>query len=161
MPVVTAPVISSASAISRAPAATTTSAANPASAETTSTSVVQSTSVEIPRALAPPTHYVQAGEKAPKLSAKPSWQEVQRVKEVLLSDGTPFRPVDVVHHCNFQSMETLLKLRFATDPDRRDSCKKWRSWDNQRFCRELSTAIPITATSRTDKLGFIESITQI
>ena len=148
------PVISALSALSISPA----SAATPASAEITSTSVNRSANQ---RALAPPIQYVQVGEKAPKLSAKPSWQEVQRVSEVLLWNGTPFRPVDVVHHSNFQSFKILLQLRFATDPDRRDSCNNWRNWTNQNFCRELNLAIPVTATSRTDKLGFIETITQI
>ena len=158
--VVDAPVITALSAltISPASAAIPASAATPASAEITSASVDRSANQ---RALAPPTQYVQVGEKAPKLSAKPSWQEVQRVSEVLLSNGTPFRPVDVVHHSNFQSFKTLLQLRFATDPDRRDSCNNWRNWTNQNFCRELNLAIPATATSRTDKLGFIESITQV
>ena len=120
--------LSPASAAIPASAATPASAAIPASAEITSTSVDRSANQ---RALVPPTPYVQVGEKAPKLSAKPSWQGVQRVSEVLLSNGTPFRPVDVVHHSNFQSFKTLLQLRFATDPDRRDSCNNWRNWTNQ------------------------------
>ena len=131
------PVISALSAltISPASAAIPTSAATLALAEITSTSVDSSANQS---ASAPPTQYVQVGEKAPKLSAKPSWQEVQRALEVLLSNGTPFRPVDVDHHSNFQSFQTLLQLRFATDPNRRDSCNNWRNWTNQNFCRELN-----------------------
>ena len=109
MSAIDAPVISALSALTISPA----SAAIPASAEITSTSVDSSANQ---CALAPPTQYVQVGEKAPKLSAKPSWQ---RLSEVLLSNETPFRPVDVVHHSNFQPFKTLLQLRFATDPDRR------------------------------------------
>jgi hypothetical protein len=143
-----------ASAETPASAERSASADRPASAETPA-------SAEIPRTMAPPTQYVQTGEKPPKLSAVPSRQEVGRVIEVLLSNGTPFRPVDVVHHSNYQSFATLLKLRFATDPDRRDACNSWRNWTNQYFCRELNLAIPTTAVNRTDKLGFIESITQV
>ena len=75
---------------------------------------------ELPQA--PPQQYVETGERAPKLSAVPSRQEVLRVMEVLLSNGTPFQPIDVVHASNDQSFTTLLKRKFATDPDRRDSC---------------------------------------
>ena len=75
---------------------------------------------ELPQA--PPQQYVETGERAPKLSAVPSRQEVLRVMEVLLSNGTPFQPIDVVHASNDQSFTTLLKRKFVTDPDRRDSC---------------------------------------
>ena len=57
-------------------------------------------------AMAPSTQYVQTGEKPPKLSAVPSRQEVARVTEVLLSNGTPFCPIDVVHSSNYQSFTT-------------------------------------------------------
>jgi hypothetical protein len=65
------------------------SAETPASAEIPASAESNITS----RILAPPTQYVQTGERAPKLSAKPSRQEIQRVTEILLSNGTPFRPV--------------------------------------------------------------------
>ena len=115
-------------------------------------------SAENPRTMAPSTQYVQTGEKPPKLSAVPSRQEVMRVTEVLLSHGTPFRPIDVVHSSNYQSFTTLLKRRFATDPDRRDACNRWKIWTNQYFCRELNHSIPTTAVNRTDTLGFIETV---
>ena len=75
MSAIDVPVISALSALSISPASAETpaSAALPASAETLSTSVDSSAHLH---PLAPPTQYVQVGEKAPKLSAKPSWQEV-------------------------------------------------------------------------------------
>ena len=90
------PVISALNALSLQPA----SAATPASAE-----------IPIPRTMAPPQQYVQTGERAPKLSAVPSRQEVLLVMEVLLSNGTPFKPIDVVHVSNHQSFTTLLKRK--------------------------------------------------
>ena len=81
--------------------------------------------------------------------------------EVLLSNGTPFKPTDVVHASNHQSFTTLLKRKFATNPDRRDACNNWQHWSNQYFCRELNTTVPISAVNRTDKLGFIETISQV
>ena len=70
--VVDVPVISALSALSLlpAPAETPASAATPASAEPPA-------SAEIPALRAPPQQYVQTGEKAPKLSAVPSRQEVK------------------------------------------------------------------------------------
>ena len=160
MSVVDTPVISALSALSLqpAPAATPASAAIPASAvipDSTATPAIAEN--PIPRTMAPPQQYVQTGERAPKLSAVPSRQEVLRVMEVLLSNGTPFKPVDVVHVSNHQSFTTLLKRKFATDPDRRDSCNNWKHWSNQLFCRELNLTVPTSAVSRTDKLSFIET----
>ena len=134
-----------------------TSAERPASAEIPASVASNLTS----RILAPPTQYVQTGGKAPKLSVKPSRQEVQRVTETLLSNGTPFRPVGVVFQEKRSKLTTLLKLRFATDPERRDKCSNWNTWSNQRFCRELGLAVPDNAISRSDKLGFVESVSQI
>ena len=74
MSAIDVPVISALNALSLQPA----SAATPASAE-----------IPIPRTMAPPQQYVQTGERAPKLSAVPSRQQVLRVMEVLLSNGTP------------------------------------------------------------------------
>ena len=111
--------------------------------------------------MAPPQQYVQTGERAPKLSAMPSRQEVVRVMEVLLSNGTPFKPVDVDHASNHQSFTTLLKRKFATDPDRRDACNNWKHWTNQYFCRELNITVPTSAVNRTDKLSLIETISQV
>ena len=150
MSAIDVPVISALSALSLQPA----KAVTPASAATPAPA-------EIPRTMAPPKQYVQTGERAPKLSAVPSRQEVVRVMEVLLSNGTPFRPIDVVHASNHQSFTTPLKRKFATDPDRRDSCNNWQHWSNQYFCRELNTTVPISAVNRTDKLGFIETISQV
>ena len=67
MSAIDVPVISALNALSLQPAsaATPASAANPASAEN-----------PIPRTMAPPQQYVQTGERAPKLSAVPSRQEV-------------------------------------------------------------------------------------
>ena len=94
-------------------------------------------------------------------SATPSRQEVVRVMEALVSNGTPFRPIDVVHANNIQLFTTLLKRKFATNPSRRDACNDWQHWPNQMFCRELNVTIPTSAVNRTDKLGFVESVSQI
>ena len=135
----------------------------PASAASNSSlvSTNEPASAEAPRILAPPTHYIQTGEKAPRLSSKPSRAEVQRICDVLMANGTPFRPVDVVARENDLSFTTLLKMKFATDPPRRDECNEWKTWSNQRFCRELKTSVPDNAISRNDKLGFVESISQV
>ena len=113
MSAIDVPVISALSALSLQPA----KAVTPASAAT-----LAPAEILIPRTMAPPQSYVQTGERAPKLSAVPSRQEVLRVMEVLLSNRTPFKPIDVVHASNHQSFTTLLKRKFATDPDRSDSC---------------------------------------
>ena len=100
MSAVDVPVISALSALSLQPAsaAKPASAAMPASAaipDSTATPAIAE--IPIPRTMAPSQQYVQTGERAPKLSAVPSRQEVLRVMEVLLSNGTPFKPIDVVH----------------------------------------------------------------
>ena len=95
-------------------------------------------SAAIPRTIAPSTQYVRVGEKAPKLSAVPSRQQVHEITQLLLSNDSPFTPVDVVHHNNYEAMETLLMKKFATDPPRREECANWMNWSNQRFCRELN-----------------------
>jgi hypothetical protein len=51
--------------------------------------------------------------------------------------------------------------KFATDPPRREECKNWMSWSNQRFCRELNISVPDNAVSKYDKLGFVDSICQV
>jgi uridine phosphorylase len=123
------------------------SAEIPASAELpVSTEIPVSTAIPAsaanPRTTAPSTQYVRVGEKAPKLSAVPTRQQVNEITQLLLSTGCPFHPSDVVHQNNFYLMETLLMKTFATDPPRREECREWRSWTNQRFCRELNIAVP-------------------
>ena len=95
------------------------------------------------------------------MSAVPSRQEVLRVMGVLFSNGTPFKPIDVVHASNHQSFTTLLKRKFATDPDRRNSCNNWKHWSNQLFCKELNAAVPTSTVNRTDKLSFIEPVSHV
>jgi hypothetical protein len=124
------------------------SAAIPASAEIP-VSTERPASAAIPQAIAPPTQYVRVGEKAPKLSAIPSRQQAVEITQLLLSKDTPFTPVDVVHQSNYLAMETLLMKKFATDPPRRDECAFWKTWSNQRFCRELLIAVPDNAMSST------------
>jgi hypothetical protein len=118
-------------------------------------------SAAIPRTIAPSTQYVRVGEKAPKLSAVPTRQQVNEITQLLLSTDCPFSPADVVHHNNFHLMETLLMKKFATDPPRREECKNWMSWTNQRFCRELNIAVPDNATSKSNILGFVDPICQV
>ena len=150
LPTLPAPAVTPASAEIPAAAAIPDSSETPASAEN-----------PILRTMAPPQQYVQTGERAPKLSAVPSRQEVVRVMEVLLSNGTPFTPTDVVHASNKQSFTTLFKRKFATDPDRRDACKNWQHWTNQYFCRELNITVPTSAVNHTNKLSFIGTISQV
>jgi hypothetical protein len=131
-------------------------AETPASAETPVSTEIPASAV-----IAPPTQYVRIGEKAPKLSAIPSRQQVHEITQLLLSKDTPFMPVDVVHHNNNLAMETLLKKKSATDSTRRDECDNWMKWSNQRFFRELNMSVPDNAGSKSDKLGYIDSIFQV
>ena len=149
MSAIDVPVIS---ALSLQPA----SAAKPASA-----AIPDSTATPASAAIPTSQQYVQTGERAPKLSTVPSRQEVLRVMEVLLLNGTPFKPIDVVHVSLHQSFTTLFKRKFTTDPDRRDSCNDWKHWSNQLFCRELNITVPTSAVNRTDKLSFIETVSQV
>jgi hypothetical protein len=133
----------------------------PASAELpVSTEIPVSTELPASAAISS-TQYVRVGEKAPKLSAVPTRQQVHEITQLLLSTDSPFSPVDVVHHNNYELMETLLMKKFATDPPRREECKNWMSWSNQRFCRELNISVPDNAVSKSDKLGFDDSIFQV
>jgi hypothetical protein len=81
----------------------------------------------IPRTIAPSTQFVRVGEKAPKLSAVPTRQQVHEITQLLLSRDSPFSPIDVVHHNNYELMETLLMKKFATDPPRREEFINWMS----------------------------------
>jgi hypothetical protein len=136
------------------------SAEIPASAELPVSTEIPA-SAAIPRTIAPSTQYVRVDEKAPKLSAVPTRQQVHEITQLLLSTDCPFSPADVVHHNNYELMETLLMKRFATDPLRREECKNWMSWTNQRFCRELNIAVPDNAASKSNILGFVDSICQV
>jgi hypothetical protein len=121
----------------------------PASAETpVSTEIPASAATS--QKLAPSTQYVRIGEKAPKLSAIPSRQQVHEITQLLLSKDCPFSPIDVVHHSNHFAMERLLKKKFVTDYTRRNECELWMEWSNQRFCRELNIAVPDNAVSASD-----------
>jgi hypothetical protein len=95
------------------------------------------------------------------LSAIPSRQQVHEITQLLLSKDSPFTAVDVVHHNNYEAMETLHMKKFATDPPRCEECANWMSWSNQRFCRELNISVPDNAVSKSYKLGFIDSICQV
>jgi hypothetical protein len=118
-------------------------------------------SAAIPRTIAPSTQYVRVGEKAPKLSTVPTRQQVHEITQLLLSRDSPFSPIDVVHHNNYELMETLLMKKFATDPPRREEFINWMSWTNQRFCRELNISVPDNAVSKSDKLGFVDLNCQV
>ena len=37
----------------------------------------------------------------------------------------------------------------------------WKHWSNQLFCRELNLTVPTSAFNRTDKLSFIETVSQV
>jgi hypothetical protein len=95
------------------------------------------------------------------LSAIPSRQQAVEITQILLSKDTPFTPVDVVHQSNYLAIETSLMKKFATDPPRRDECAFWKTWPNQRFCRELLISVPDNAVSKSDKLEFVDSIFQV
>jgi hypothetical protein len=86
---------------------------------------------------------------------------VHEVTQLLLSKDSPFSAVDLVPHNNYELMETQLMKKFATDPPRREECANWMSWSNQRFCRELNISVPDNAVSKSEKLGFVDSICQV
>jgi hypothetical protein len=48
--------------------------------------------------------------------------------------------------------------KFATDPPRRDECAFWKTWSNQRFCRELLISVPANAVSKSDKKDVEEKV---
>jgi hypothetical protein len=143
-----------------APAETPASVEIPASAETPVSTVIPAMAATSQK-LAPPTQYVRVGEKAPKLSAIPSRQQVHEITQLLLSKDCPFTPIDVVHHINHLAIERLLKKKFATDFSCRNECALWMEWSNQRFCRVLNITVPDNAVSASDKLGFVDSIFQV
>ena len=74
--------------------------------------------------------------------------------------GTPFRLIDVVKVEHRNSITYLLQRRFSTDPERRDQCKEWWRWPNQRFCTKLLQSIPDSSASTPSARSFLEAIPQ-
>jgi hypothetical protein len=114
-------------------------------------------STEIPVTRAPMT-YMSVGERAPQL--EPSRAQAQKVTAVLLSVGSPFKPIDVVKVENRNESTYFLQRKFYTDPERREQCT-WHNWPTRRFCTELLQAIPEISTTSPCARGFLETMHQV
>jgi Reverse transcriptase (RNA-dependent DNA polymerase) len=116
---------------------------------------------EIPSTLAPPMTYVSVGEKAPLLEKEPSLAQAKKVTAVLMANGSPFRPIDVVKVENRTAFAEFLMRRFYADNIRRDQCRDWYIWPPRRFCTELLQAIPEMSTTSPHARGFLEHMHEL
>jgi hypothetical protein len=79
----------------------------------------------------------------------------------LLRDNCPYAPVDVVHHEDYLSFETLLMRQYVSQP-LMDECAQWKTWGRKRFCEELLKADPDISVARPESsANFVELIAQV
>jgi hypothetical protein len=72
--------------------------------------------------------YILPSEKIERLSRKPTRAQVVQVTTNLLRDDCPYLPVDVVHHEDYLSFETLLMRQYVSQPFKMDECAQWKFW---------------------------------
>jgi hypothetical protein len=73
------------------------------------------------------------------------------------SDYRHYLPIDVVLPENYLSFETLLMKQYDTNPFKMAECAQWRTWDCDRFCSELLSAVPDIAVVRPESIAnFVE-----
>jgi hypothetical protein len=91
-----------------------------------------------------PSHgrYILPSEKVERLSRRPTRAQVVQVTTNLLPDSCPHQPVDVVHHEDYLSFETLLMRQYVSQRFKMDECAQWKTWGRKRFCEELLKAVP-------------------
>jgi hypothetical protein len=101
-------------------------------------------------------------EKIERLSRKPTRAEVVQVTTNLLRYSCPYAPVDVVHHEDYFSFETLLMRQYVSQPFKMDECAQWNSWGRKRFCEELLKAVTDISVARPESsANFVELIAQV
>jgi hypothetical protein len=76
-----------------------------------------------------PSHgrFILPSEKIEILSRKPTRAQVVQVTTNLLRDSCPYQPVDVVHHEDYLSFETLLMRQYVSQPFKIDECAQWKT----------------------------------
>jgi hypothetical protein len=78
------------------------------------------------------------------------------------SDYRHYLPIDVVLPENYLSFETLLMKQYDTNPFKMAECAQWRTWDCDRFCSELLSAVPDIAVVRPESIAnFVEQMVVI
>jgi hypothetical protein len=72
-----------------------------------------------------PSHgrYILPSEKIERLSKKTTRAQVVQVTINLLRDTCSYQPVDVVHHEDYLSFETLLMRQYVSQPFKMDECR--------------------------------------
>jgi hypothetical protein len=111
-----------------------------------------------------PSHgrFMLSSEKIEILSRKPTRAQVVQVTTNLLRDSCPYAPVDVVHHDDYLSFESLLMRQYVSQPFKMDECAQWKSWGRKRFCEELLKAVPDISVARPESsANFVELIAQV
>jgi hypothetical protein len=105
-----------------------------------------------------PSHgrYILPSEKIERLSRKPTRAQVVQVTTNLLRDTCSYQPVDVVHHEDYLSFETLLMRQYVSQPFKMDECAQWKTWGRKRFCEEL-----LKAARPESSANFVELIAQV
>jgi hypothetical protein len=78
----------------------------------------------------------------------PTRAQVVQITTNLKRDNCHYLPIDVVLPENYLSFETLLMKQYVTNPFKMAECAQWRTWDRDRFCSELLSAVPDIAVIR-------------
>jgi hypothetical protein len=81
-----------------------------------------------------PSHgrYILTSKKIERLSRKPTRAQVVQVTTNLRRDDCPYAPVDVVHHEDYLSFETLLMRQYVSQPFKMDECAHVINFDGRK-----------------------------
>jgi hypothetical protein len=111
-----------------------------------------------------PSHgrFLHPTEKIERLSKKPTRAQVVQITTNLKRDNCRYLPIDVVLPENYLSFETLQMKHYVTNPFKMAECAQWRTWDRDRFCPELLSAVPDIAVVRPESAAnFVEQMAQV
>jgi hypothetical protein len=101
-------------------------------------------------------------EKIERLSKKPTRAQVVQITTNLKRDNCHYLPIEVVLPEKYLSFETLLIKQYVTNPFKTAECAQWRTWDRDRLCSELLSAVPDIAVVRPESsANFVEQMAQV
>jgi hypothetical protein len=79
-----------------------------------------------------------------------------------MRENCHYLPIDDVLPEYHLSFETLLIKQYVTNPFKMAECAQWRTWDCDRFCSEVLSAVPDIAVVRPESAAnFVEQMAQV
>jgi hypothetical protein len=111
-----------------------------------------------------PSHgrFLLPTEKIERLSKEPTRAQVVQITTNLMRENCHYLPIDDVLAEYHLSFETLLIKLYVTNPFKIAECAQWRTWDCDRFCSEVLSAVPDIAVVRPESAAsFVEQMAQV